>query len=169
MIRRPPRSTLFPYTTLFRSRGRSIGAVDHYRQFDDNRGPLIRLNQLDGNSINGVKIRGQELSTQSVWDDSDIVHVLDGQVTVGNHHTYSGLRLQSNVSESLVVKVVGDDSGFTATGKPLDIVDRIGGTIQVIGLPGYPVVITQLADDSVGAGFTPDGHLMTDTDNGDGS
>src|SRR3989441_5260053 len=26
MIRRPPRSTLFPYTTLFRSRGRGIGA-----------------------------------------------------------------------------------------------------------------------------------------------
>src|SRR3712207_7594698 len=25
MIRRPPRSTLFPYTTLFRSRGRSAG------------------------------------------------------------------------------------------------------------------------------------------------
>src|SRR3712207_8397899 len=26
MIRRPPRSTLFPYTTLFRSRDREIGA-----------------------------------------------------------------------------------------------------------------------------------------------
>src|SRR3712207_7145854 len=26
MIRRPPRSTLFPYTTLFRSRGQRIGA-----------------------------------------------------------------------------------------------------------------------------------------------
>src|SRR5215217_9256425 len=26
MIRRPPRSTLFPYTTLFRSRDRQIGA-----------------------------------------------------------------------------------------------------------------------------------------------
>src|SRR3712207_8893757 len=25
MIRRPPRSTLFPYTTLFRSRGRGLG------------------------------------------------------------------------------------------------------------------------------------------------
>src|SRR2546427_7606730 len=25
MIRRPPRSTLFPYTTLFRSRGRAAG------------------------------------------------------------------------------------------------------------------------------------------------
>src|SRR2546425_3925804 len=28
MIRRPPRSTLFPYTTLFRSRGPSILNVD---------------------------------------------------------------------------------------------------------------------------------------------
>src|SRR5256885_8219361 len=31
MIRRPPRSTLFPYTTLFRSRGlvgNAVGAVD---------------------------------------------------------------------------------------------------------------------------------------------
>src|SRR6266446_9692752 len=28
MIRRPPRSTLFPYTTLFRS-GRALGSPDH--------------------------------------------------------------------------------------------------------------------------------------------
>src|SRR3712207_7327531 len=28
MIRRPPRSTLFPYTTLFRSRGRTGGDAD---------------------------------------------------------------------------------------------------------------------------------------------
>src|SRR2546427_3672315 len=28
MIRRPPRSTLFPYTTLFRSRGRALEIVD---------------------------------------------------------------------------------------------------------------------------------------------
>src|SRR3712207_7328512 len=27
MIRRPPRSTLFPYTTLFRSRDRNVGIV----------------------------------------------------------------------------------------------------------------------------------------------
>src|SRR3712207_8293340 len=32
MIRRPPRSTLFPYTTLFRSvDGRDVGPVDHDR------------------------------------------------------------------------------------------------------------------------------------------
>src|SRR3989475_5152775 len=29
MIRRPPRSTLFPYTTLFRSREPAEGATDH--------------------------------------------------------------------------------------------------------------------------------------------
>src|SRR2546430_7319920 len=30
MIRRPPRSTLFPYTTLFRSRGRNPEAHEFY-------------------------------------------------------------------------------------------------------------------------------------------
>src|SRR2546430_5363562 len=32
MIRRPPRSTLFPYTTLFRSRGEQSGVRCHRRQ-----------------------------------------------------------------------------------------------------------------------------------------
>src|SRR4051812_49607465 len=31
MIRRPPRSTLFPYTTLFRSRGEPIAECHHMR------------------------------------------------------------------------------------------------------------------------------------------
>src|SRR5256885_12468596 len=35
MIRRPPRSTLFPYTTLFRSRGVDLGLVDHLRTSDE--------------------------------------------------------------------------------------------------------------------------------------
>src|SRR2546429_6066011 len=32
MIRRPPRSTLFPYTTLFRSRARVVEWVNGYRE-----------------------------------------------------------------------------------------------------------------------------------------
>src|ERR1044071_10293186 len=32
MIRRPPRSTLFPYTTLFRSHGRHLPAILHWRR-----------------------------------------------------------------------------------------------------------------------------------------
>src|SRR3712207_7164648 len=36
MIRRPPRSTLFPYTTLFRSRGRpAASARDGHREYRD--------------------------------------------------------------------------------------------------------------------------------------
>src|SRR3712207_8079654 len=31
MIRRPPRSTLFPYTTLFRSEDRGVGVVEQDR------------------------------------------------------------------------------------------------------------------------------------------
>src|SRR3712207_929283 len=31
MIRRPPRSTLFPYTTLFRSMPQTVEAIDHAR------------------------------------------------------------------------------------------------------------------------------------------
>src|SRR3712207_7367147 len=34
MIRRPPRSTLFPYTTLFRSEDRHLRLVDHRRRDD---------------------------------------------------------------------------------------------------------------------------------------
>src|SRR3712207_7985998 len=51
MIRRPPRSTLFPYTTLFRSRGRSAryqnGRVraqkQAHRPMQQNRGPRAQL------------------------------------------------------------------------------------------------------------------------------
>src|SRR3712207_7965106 len=39
MIRRPPRSTLFPYTTLFRSRGRRVGG----RAFHEAREDLCRI------------------------------------------------------------------------------------------------------------------------------
>jgi hypothetical protein len=83
------------------------------------------------------------------WDDTDIVHVLSGTVTVGNLHTLGGLRLQSSSTESLVVKVRG--GGFTATGTPLDINDRIGGSVYVLGQPGHPVVLTSFHDDSISA------------------
>src|SRR3989454_6865537 len=35
MIRRPPRSTLFPYTTLFRSRCISYLTIEHAAEFDE--------------------------------------------------------------------------------------------------------------------------------------
>src|SRR2546430_13672538 len=46
MIRRPPRSTLFPYTTLFRSRGSEIGV----RGWNDAGDDPCRLAVLDDRS-----------------------------------------------------------------------------------------------------------------------
>ncbi len=71
-----------------------------------------------------MRVRGQQLTTASVWDDTDIVHVLESEVIVPDFHTYGGLRLQSKLGEGLVVKL-GTGAGFTVTGEPLDIVDRI--------------------------------------------
>ncbi|MEO2018588.1 MAG: hypothetical protein ABGZ53_29910, partial [Fuerstiella sp.] len=145
--------------------GRSTGMVDRQTGYIDNQGPLVRDNILGRNQINGMQVRGETLSTQSVWDDTDIVHVLQNEVYIPDLHTSGGLRLESSPAESLVIKLSGANAGFSASGEPLDIVDRIGGMLHVIGQPGRPVVMTSLADDTVGAGFDLDGFPLTDTNN----
>ncbi|EMI42141.1 GEVED domain-containing protein [Rhodopirellula sp. SWK7] len=59
--------------------------------------------------------------------------------------------------------VVGGNS-YTAEDELNGIADRIGGSLQVIGQPDFPVVLTSLADDTVGAGFTPSGLANLNTD-----
>jgi hypothetical protein len=153
--------------------GRQTGALDRIVGLDDNRGPLVRRNALDNNDLNGMEIRGETLTTESVWDDTDIVHVLYDSVVVDNFHGSGNLRLQSNPNESLVIKLFGPGSpfndttgtGFTITGTENDLRDRIGGSIQVLGRPGFPVVMTSVLDDSIGAGRKPDGTQLTDTNN----
>ncbi|MCA9214497.1 MAG: pre-peptidase C-terminal domain-containing protein, partial [Planctomycetales bacterium] len=145
--------------------GRATGFVDQITDYADNQGPMIRNNLLDNNGINGMVVRGEILTTQSVWDDTDIVHVVLDEVIVPDHHESSGLRLESSANASLVVKLSGADAGLTATGRELDNDDRAGGSLQVIGQPGFPVILTSLRDDSVGAGFDADGRTLTDTDN----
>ena len=145
--------------------GRQTGPVDVITGFGDNQGPLIRRNLVENNSINAVEVRGGTLTTESVWDDTDVVHVLRDTIYVPDVTTYGGLRLESSTSESLVVKLSGDNAGFTATGRPLEIDDRIGGRVHLLGKPGAPVVLTSLADDTVGAGFDTQGRFQTDTDN----
>ncbi|MEO1615854.1 MAG: tandem-95 repeat protein [Planctomycetota bacterium] len=140
------------------------GPAERYTGLADNHGPLVRLNQLDNNLVNGIWVRGEELTTKAVWDDTDIVHVLNDEILIGNHHAYSGLTLQSSNSESLVVKATGTGA-ITATGTPVEIEDRIGGTLHVLGTIGHPVVLTSLSDDSVGAGYTPDGKVGFNTNN----
>jgi len=117
--------------------------------------------------ISGVVVRPEQITVESVWDDTDVVHVLTGtiDVVVENFHTTTGLRLMSRSDASLVVKLDGANAGFTAAGFPLEIEDRIGGTVQVIGQPGFPVVMTSLADDTVGASLDPLGRTVKDTNN----
>ncbi|MEO1616994.1 MAG: Ig-like domain-containing protein [Planctomycetota bacterium] len=162
--------------------GRQTGDIDRLDDLIDNHGPLIRRNTTDNvaspvageRQLNGLRIRGGELVAGSVWDDTDIAHVLFESVVVGNYVSSGGLVLRSQPDESLVVKFAGRGTpnsdtagtGITATGSTGDISDRIGGTVQVLGLPGAPVVLTSLKDDSIGAGRRIDGTAQNDT-NGD--
>ncbi|WP_173405146.1 Ig-like domain-containing protein, partial [Novipirellula maiorica] len=147
--------------------GRQTGAIDLYSIPPANQGPVVRGNQLEDNEVNGMVIRGEVLTTEVVWDDTDIVHVLDSDIEIPDLHTYGGMRIESSSTESLVVKVNGAE--ILATGRSLDIVDRIGGRLMVLGQPGFPVVMTSINDDTVGAGFTPSGDVQTDTIRGTGS
>ncbi len=93
--------------TLLADVGRSTGRLEAFDQFFDNQGPLIRLNRLADNSVNGMVVRGGTMLTEGVWDDTDIVHVVFDEIVVPNLHTFGGLRLESSPSESLVVKFSG--------------------------------------------------------------
>lgn len=151
-------------TTNVTDPGRQTGTANRSRVGISNMGPLVAGNQLLGNGLNGMRIRGQTLTTETVWDDTDIVHILQSEVIVPDFHSEGGLRLQSRSDESLVVKL-SSAAGLTAMGRPLDITDRIGGTLQIIGAPGFPVVMTSIKDDTVGAGFDPHGRALVDTNN----
>ncbi|MCO6456859.1 MAG: DVUA0089 family protein [Pirellulaceae bacterium] len=144
-----------------------VTQIDLVAGADDNQGPLVRDNRLGRNELNGMRVRGATLTTQSVWDDTSIAHVLlDEQIVIPDFHTFGGLRLESNGSESLVVKMEGPAAGFRALGRPLDIDDRIGGSLQVIGTERHPVILTSLRDDTATAGLDIDGLPQGDT-NGD--
>ncbi len=150
-------------------RGRQTGFNDRAPGSVGNFGPLVKGNAMSNTGINGMRVRGQELTTESVWDDADIVHVLQSEVIVPDFHTFGGLTLRSRFDEGLVVKLSGANAGFTATGKPLDVADRIGGSLRIVGTPGFPVVLTSLADDSVGAGNDTAGRPLLNTNNDNGS
>jgi hypothetical protein len=167
--------------------GRSTGKLDAM-SLRGNSGPLVKNNRIatDGNGtggLAGLEVRGGKVATEVVWDDTDIVHIVRDMIEVPNQHIYGGLRLESDARGSLVVKFANQDldlddallqrragivvggNTYTAENQMIDIADRIGGSLQIIGMPDFPVILTALSDDAVGAGFTPAGRANVDTDN----
>src|SRR2546430_7975031 len=70
MIRRPPRSTLFPYTTLFRSQERSAGVEGRRR------GGLPRAIQFSGSGAVGAGVYSADRSeehTSELQSQSNLV------------------------------------------------------------------------------------------------
>ena len=155
--------------------GRQTGEVDRFASLDDNHGPLIRFNRYLDNDFSGLEIRGGTIDQETVFDDTDIAHLVFQPIIVGDLHHSGDLRLLSRPDESLVVKFTGSGNpnsentgtGLTAVGSPSSTEDRVPGAIHVVGLPGAPVILTSLRDDTVGAGLAPDGSQFTDH-NGDG-
>src|SRR5438034_8526371 len=69
MIRRPPRSTLFPYTTLFRSSlGRSVAAFDRVPDPDNNGDDVKAFARF----MRATKVRSEE-HTSELQSHSDLV------------------------------------------------------------------------------------------------
>ncbi|MDW8077799.1 MAG: GEVED domain-containing protein [Thermoguttaceae bacterium] len=154
--------------------GRSTGPASVYIQYADNYGPMVRANRFGmvdnpalNNQFQGMEVRASTLTTESVWDDVDIVHIVRGEIVAPDYHHIGGIRLQSREAGSLVIKLSGSSAGFRATGRAREIDDRIGGILQIVGMPGRPVILTSLRDDSVGAGFDILGRPVFDT-NADG-
>src|SRR3989442_9770988 len=67
MIRRPPRSTLFPYTTLFRSarrRGTEFGEVLTFGRQDLNVFPVRMVELLEAHGFPGDAFRSEEHTSE---------------------------------------------------------------------------------------------------------
>ncbi len=93
-----------------RDLGRQTNRSDSHGGSLNNQGPLVRGNRFSqpagsGDVLLGMFVRGEVLTTESVWDDTDITHIVAGDIISPDFHTYGGLRLQSAPGESLVVKL----------------------------------------------------------------
>src|SRR2546426_7215505 len=87
MIRRPPRSTLFPYTTLFRSPNNTIGgtAAGAGNVISGNSGAGIFLTDTTPSVTTGTNIQGNLIGTNAAGTAA-IANVQGGIVVASGSH-----------------------------------------------------------------------------------
>src|SRR5438034_8785861 len=73
MIRRPPRSTLFPYTTLFRSHPAGVLAVERGDRFAAKRLRAGLRSVSSARRMDGGSLRRSEEHTSELQSHSDLV------------------------------------------------------------------------------------------------
>src|SRR3990167_11401021 len=129
MIRRPPRSTLFPYTTLFRS-----GAGRLVSQVSARTGSKTRRKQPAASrwcaSWPCSRRLGVDLRVGPVGGDHESERVLQPVSLFGEH---LGLVLVNDAGH-----VAGGDVWQGAVGQTNDLVVGDGGIAQVAAAPGCP-------------------------------
>src|SRR5438132_12054384 len=87
MLRRPPRSTLFPYTTLFRSR--RLGPRERRRQRGNDGDVLLRHHDRLGESTGQVLAQNAVVETQRMLASTAVRAAVIGDPGV-DHHPVAG-------------------------------------------------------------------------------
>src|SRR3712207_9323252 len=127
MIRRPPRSTLFPYTTLFRSRRLEEEGVEG----------LVIIG--GGGSLASAKAMG-EAGVKAVGVPATIDNDVPGtELAIGaDTATDTAVKAIDRIrgtaishNRAHIVKVMGSDSGYLA------LVSAIAGGVEVVMIPEF--------------------------------
>src|SRR3712207_8825573 len=100
MVRRPPRSTLFPYTTLFRSAEANTGWLEGAVELDES-GFVLTGRELGGSTLKGDAWRGPSREPYPLESS------LPGVFAAGDVRSGSTKRVASAVGEgSMAVRFV---------------------------------------------------------------
>ncbi|HEY2415142.1 MAG TPA: RHS repeat-associated core domain-containing protein [Pirellulaceae bacterium] len=103
--------------------------------------PVISGVTMTNNSLNGLRVDGGTLSADNAWNNSDVVYVIAGNVTVP-----AGKKLA--VGAGQVVKIFSNFSDLGIT---------VQGTLVAVGTEQAPILFTVVIDDTRGGDTTNDG------------
>src|SRR2546426_1687659 len=158
MIRRPPRSTLFPYTTLFRSTFPDVAAGDH----------SVGLSGIASNcSVSGANPQTVTVSSNSTASTTfevscrAIVAELTGNGAIGPGSPTTGSEYQTftfDAKADLTGTLDYTDYNLVRDGSPTTV--HVGPAYPGTGITAYRNVSSACSDPTKGAEF--DGILQVD-------